>query len=67
MELDDTVRLQIKDALARGADADEVARCLIEWLPRLCDRRSAHAHIEAIYDQANSDLDRLASTVGHGG
>lgn len=66
MELDEALRLAIARLLAMGVDGDDIARRLIAWLPRLCDRRSAHAHIEKLFDVANRDLDR-AVTPGHGG
>lgn len=45
-------------ALRSGFEPGEVAALVAEVLPPLCDRRAAHAFIEAAYDARNSDLDR---------
>lgn len=44
-------------------DPDSVARELVAKLPRLVDRRRAHALIEEIYNASALELDRSADAI----
>lgn len=53
-QLEEPIRL----ALRSGFEPEELAKIVGSLLPPLCDRRAAHAHVEAAFNARNSDLDR---------
>lgn len=56
-QLDELLRVPIREAIRAGADGNDIAFLLTRMLPEIIGRREAHGHVEAAFDLAKRDLD----------